>query len=70
MPLRDQLTEDIKTAMKARETERHSQKAPPKAVTKSPAPAQLCPVAHLGQLEPQSLSVSVPFLTESVQVGA
>jgi hypothetical protein len=32
--------------------------------------AQILPTAHFGQLPPQSTSVSMPFLTASVQVGA
>ena len=37
----------------------------------SPATAHVAPVAHLPQLAPpQSTSVSVPFLTTSVQLGA
>jgi hypothetical protein len=36
----------------------------------SAAPAQSIPTPHLGHEEPQSTSVSVPFLAESVQFGA
>jgi hypothetical protein len=38
-------------------------------LVQSPGPMHTLPFTHLGQLEPQSLSVSVPFLTLSVQVG-
>src|SRR5439155_7797199 len=36
----------------------------------STARAQLLPSTHLGQLPPQSTSLSLPFFTPSLQVGA
>lgn len=38
-------------------------------LTQSPAIEQVLPVAHAPQLPPQSVSVSVPFLTPSAQVA-
>jgi hypothetical protein len=40
------------------------------AVVQSPGPAHVLPAAHLGQVPPQSLSVSLPFFTVSLQAGA
>src|SRR4051812_5811353 len=38
-------------------------------VAQSPGPSHSCPVVHFLQVPPQSMSVSAPFLTPSVQLG-